>query len=79
MSKRDDNDNYTTLTLRISRELRTKMAEAARKENKTTTLWLCEMAERKIDGTDEPAKDIQNKIDILSTKLDTLTNMVSKL
>lgn len=82
MTKRDDNDNYITLTMRISRELRNRIADAAKAENKTTTTWLCELAENKINGREEliEAKDdIRNKLDTLSTKLDTITNIVSKL
>lgn len=82
MTKRDDNDNYITLTMRISRGLRNRIAEAAKKENKTTTTWLCELAEDKMnekEGISEVKTGIYDKLDILSTKLDTITNIVSKL
>ena len=82
MTRRDDNDNYITLTMRISRELRNKIGDAAKAENKTTTTWLCELAERKINGKEElieAKSDIRDKLDSVSTKLDTITNMLSKL
>lgn len=82
VNKREDNENYTTLTLRISREFRQQIADAAEKERMTTTQWLSILAREKIEGTDHQKiinDDVSRKLDSLESKTDTIINLISKL
>lgn len=83
-SKRDDKVNYTTMSLRIKRTFREEIATEARRHGLTMYNWILSTLESAMDKNKEERElqkesDTRKQFETLNQKLDTITNIVSKL
>lgn len=79
LSKRNDKVNFTTVSLRIERTLRDKIAIEARSHGMSMYSWIISTLERELGDNKDRIEKEDNLMKLMNQKLDTITNLISKL